>query len=162
MSESSNITSNTALNGNTDLEFLAFKLGEEEYGIEIEKVQELRRYEKVTYVANSPAHVMGVVNLRGIIVPIIDMRIKYKLGTPSYGEFTVVVILNLIGQLTGIVVDSVSDVITLPADQIKSAPPLDAGKDINYLIGIASMDARMLILVDIEKMMSSKESVAAQ
>jgi len=100
----------TDSNGN---EFLAFTLGKEEYGIDILKVQEIRGYEAVTRIANSPDFIKGVVNLRGIIVPIVDMRIKFQLGEPTYDQFTVVIILNIGGRVVGMVVDSVSDVITL-------------------------------------------------
>ena len=139
------------------LEFLAFTLGQEEYGIDIQKVQELRGYDTVTRIANAPEHIKGVVNLRGIIVPIIDMRIKFNLGTPSYDQFTVVIILSLASRVLGIVVDSVSDVITLKAEQIKPAPELGAVLDTDYLIGMGTLDERMLILVDIDKLMSSSE-----
>jgi purine-binding chemotaxis protein CheW len=83
------------------LEFLAFRLGDEEYGVDIQKVQELRGYDAVTHIANSPDFIKGVVNLRGIIVPIIDMRIKFTLGTPTYDQFTVVIILCIAGRTFG-------------------------------------------------------------
>jgi purine-binding chemotaxis protein CheW len=136
-------------------EFLAFKLGHEEYGIDILKVQEIRGYESVTRIANSPEFIKGVVNLRGTIVPIIDMRIKFKLGEPVYDQFTVVIILNVANLVAGLVVDSVSDVTTLKPDQIKPAPAMGTTLDMNYLIGLGTIDDRMLILVDIDKLMSS-------
>ena len=139
------------------LEFLAFTLGQEEYGIDIQKVQELRGYDTVTRIANAPEHIKGVVNLRGIIVPIIDMRIKLNLGTPSYDQFTVVIILNMASRVMGMVVDSVSDVITLSPEQIKPAPEMGAVLDTDYLIGLGTLDERMLILVDIDKLMTSAE-----
>ncbi|MES2151787.1 MAG: chemotaxis protein CheW [Pseudomonadota bacterium] len=135
------------------LEFLAFKLGAEEYGIDIQKVQELRGYETVTRVANVPEHIKGVVNLRGHIVPIIDMRIKLGLGAPSYDQFTVVIILNIGKAVMGMVVDSVSDVTTLTPEQIRPAPEMGGGGDAAHLLGLGTVDERMLILVDIDKMM---------
>lgn len=141
----------------TALEFLAFTLGEEEYGVDIQKVQELRGYDAVTRIANAPDYIKGVVNLRGIIVPIIDMRIKFNLGEPTYDQFTVVIILNIGGQVMGMVVDSVSDVTTLTPDQIKPAPEMGASIETDYLIGLGALDERMLILVDIDKLMSSSE-----
>jgi purine-binding chemotaxis protein CheW len=138
-------------------EFLAFKLGREEYGIDILKVQEIRGYEAVTRVASAPEFVKGVINLRGTIVPIVDMRIKFKLGEPTYDQFTVVIILNIQGKVVGIVVDSVSDVITLAQEQVKSAPDMGAGLNGNYLIGLGTIDERMLILIDIDKLMSSAD-----
>jgi len=141
----------------TALEVLAFTLGDEEYGLDIQKVQELRGYDAVTRIANAPAFVKGVVNLRGIIVPIIDMRIKLNLGAPTYDQFTVVIILNLGGRVVGMVVDSVSDVITLAPAQIKQAPEMGAAVESDYLIGLGTIDDRMLILVDVIKLMSSAE-----
>jgi purine-binding chemotaxis protein CheW len=139
------------------LEYLAFTLGQEEYGVDIQKVQELRGYDAVTRIANAPEHIKGVVNLRGIIVPIVDMRIKFNLGTPSYDQFTVVIILNIANRVMGMVVDSVSDVITLSREQIKPAPEMGSVLDTAYLIGLGTLDERMLILVDIDKLMSSED-----
>ncbi|WP_437126299.1 chemotaxis protein CheW [Noviherbaspirillum album] len=138
-------------------EFLAFTLGKEEYGIDILKVQEIRGYETVTRIANAPDFIKGVVNLRGIIVPIVDMRIKFNLGEPTYDQFTVVIILNIGGRVVGMVVDSVSDVITLSPEQIKPAPEMGTALNTDYLIGLGTIDQRMLILVDIDKLMSSAE-----
>jgi purine-binding chemotaxis protein CheW len=135
------------------LEYLAFTLGREEYGVDIQNVQELRGYDTVTCIAKAPDFMKGVVNLRGIIVPIVDMRIKLKLGTPTYDSSTVVIILNIAGRVTGMAVDSVSDVLTLTREQIKPAPTLRAACDTDYVIGIGALDARMLILVDIEKLL---------
>jgi len=139
------------------LEALAFKLGNEEYGIKILKVQEIRGYETVTRIASAPEHVKGVVNLRGTIVPIVDMRIKFNLGEPTYDQFTVVIILNIQDRVVGMVVDSVSDVISLTADQIKPAPDMGGALNTDYLVGLGTVDERMIILVDIDRMMSSEE-----
>jgi purine-binding chemotaxis protein CheW len=138
-------------------EFLAFTLGKEEYGIQILKVQEIRGYESVTRIANAPDFIKGVVNLRGIIVPIVDMRIKFNLGEPTYDQFTVVIILNIGGRVVGMVVDSVSDVTTLSPEQIKPAPEMGTVLNTDYLIGLGTLDQRMLILVDIDRLMSSDE-----
>lgn len=146
-----------ASTGVNRLEVVTFKLGEEEYGIDIQKVQELRGYDAVTRIANAPEYIKGVVNLRGIIVPIIDMRIKFKLGDPTYDQFTVVIVLNIAGRVVGMVVDSVSDVITLTGDQIKPAPEMGSVLDADYLIGLGTLEERMLILVDIDRLMSSDE-----
>ncbi|HEY8025741.1 MAG TPA: chemotaxis protein CheW [Burkholderiaceae bacterium] len=144
------------------LEFLAFTLGAEEYGIDIQKVQELRGYDAVTRIANAPQYIKGVVNLRGIIVPIIDMRIKLNLGEPTYDQFTVVIILNLGKRVVGMVVDSVSDVITLTNEQIKPAPAMGSALDSDYLIGLGTVDERMLILVDIARLMSNDDLAVAE
>jgi purine-binding chemotaxis protein CheW len=120
-------------------------------------VQEIRGYDTVTVIANTPEFIKGVINLRGIIVPIIDLRIKFKLGNVEYDQFTVVIILNLQSRVVGIVVDSVSDVLSLTPEQIKAAPMLSASLDTRYIMGLGTVDERMLILVDIEKLMNSQE-----
>ena len=138
-------------------EFLTFTLGNEEYGMDILKVQEIRGYDAVTTIANTPEFIKGVINLRGTIVPIVDLRIKFHLGTVEYNQLTVVIILNLGHRVVGIVVDSVSDVLALTPEQIRPAPDLSAGLDTRYLMGLGTLGERMLILVDIEKLMSSHE-----
>ncbi len=138
-------------------EFLTFRLGNEEYGIEILKVQEIRGYDTITQIANAPEFIKGVVNLRGIIVPIIDMRIKFNLGEATYDRFTVVIILNLSGRVVGIVVDGVSDVIGLDAEQVRPTPEFGGVLNTEYIMGLGTVDDRMLILLDIEKLMSSTD-----
>jgi purine-binding chemotaxis protein CheW len=138
-------------------EFLTFVLGEEEYGIDILKVQEIRGYDAVTRIANAPEFIKGVVNLRGTIVPIVDLRIKFKVGEAVYNDFTVVIILNIAQRTVGVVVDGVSDVIALTADQIRPAPEFGAAVDTRYLTGLGAVEERMLILLDIEGLMSSGE-----
>jgi purine-binding chemotaxis protein CheW len=138
-------------------EFLTFRLGQEEYGIEILKVQEIRGWEQPTTIANAPAFIKGVINLRGTIVPIVDMRIKFNLGEASYDTFTVVIILNVARRIVGMVVDSVSDVITLGAEQVRPAPTFSSSFDTQYITGLGTVDERMLILVDIEELMTSAD-----
>ena len=138
-------------------EFLTFTLGHEEYGVEILKVQEIRSYEAPTTIANAPPFLKGVVNLRGVIVPIVDMRIKFGLGTADYNQFTVVIILNVAHRVVGMVVDSVSDVLQLSGEQIREAPQFGASLDTEYITGLGTVDERMLILIDIEKLMTSSD-----
>ncbi len=138
-------------------EFLAFKLGREEYGIDILRVQEIRSYEEPTRMANAPEYIKGVVNLRGVIVPIIDMRIKFNLEEVKYDGFTVVIVLNIGKQVIGMVVDGVSDVITLAPEQLRPVPELNSAIAGDHLLAIGSLEARMLILLDIEKLMSSAD-----
>ncbi|GGC92174.1 chemotaxis protein CheW [Undibacterium terreum] len=146
----------------TGQEFLAFTLGREEYGIDILKVQEIRGYEAVTRIANAPDFLKGVINLRGIIVPVVDMRIKFNLGEPTYDQFTVVIILNIGGRIVGMVVDSVSDVTTLLPSQVRAAPEMGTTFSTDFLIGLGTLEERMLILVDIDKLMSSPEMGLAE
>ncbi|MRW93137.1 chemotaxis protein CheW [Duganella sp. FT80W] len=150
-------TTATAANEIAGHEYLAFKLGTEEYGIDILKVQEIRGYEAVTRIANAPDFIKGVINLRGIIIPVVDMRIKFNLGEPVYDQFTVVIILNINGRIVGMVVDSVSDVTTLTPEQVKPAPEMGTAFSTDYMIGLGTIDERMLILVNIDKLMSSPE-----
>jgi purine-binding chemotaxis protein CheW len=138
-------------------ELLTFTLGREEYGMDILKVQEIRGYDAVTTIANAPEFIKGVINLRGIIVPIVDMRIKFRLGNVTYNELTVVIILNVASRVVGIVVDGVSDVIALTADQIKPAPEFSSSMDTQYITGLGTVDDRMIIVVDIEKLMTSRD-----
>ena len=149
-SESSSRTTATA----RAAEYLTFRLGEEEYGIDILRVQEIRSYEKPTSIANAPEHLKGVVNLRGVIVPIIDLRIKLGVGEVRYDHLTVVIVLNIGDRVVGVVVDGVSDVLTLEPSQLRPVPALDSNFDPEHLLAIGSVDDRMLILLDIEKFLS--------
>ena len=136
-------------------EYLTFRLDQEEYGLDILKVQEIRGYEPPTRIANAPSFIKGVVNLRGTIVPIVDMRLKFNCSKAQYDSFTVVIILNLRQRVVGIVVDSVSDVMQIAADSIRSAPDIESIIDSSCILGLGSVGERMLILLDIEKLMSS-------
>jgi purine-binding chemotaxis protein CheW len=138
-------------------EFLTFTLGAEEYGIDILKVQEIRGYDAVTKIANSPPFIKGVINLRGVIVPIVDLRIKFNLGEPSYDQFTVVIILNIGKRVMGVVVDGVSDVIQLSSDNLHAAPEFGSILDTRYILGLGTVENRMIIVMDIEKLMTSSE-----
>ena len=138
-------------------EFLAFTLGDETYGIDILTVQEIRAYEPVTKIANTPDFIKGVINLRGVIVPIVDMRLKFRLDAVDFNQFTVVIVLNICGRVIGMVVDGVSDVVDLSSEEIRSAPEFGGSLDTQYLRGMATVDERMIILVDIERLMSSSD-----
>ena len=136
-------------------EYLTFRLGEEEYGIDILKVQEIRGYEQPTRIANAPEFIKGVVNLRGTIVPIVDMRLRFNCSEVEYNAFTVVIILNLGRRVVGIVVDSVSDVMALAADAVRPAPDIESAIDSGCILGLGSVGERMLILLDIERLMGN-------
>ena len=142
-------------------EFLTFRLGAEEYGIDILKVQEIRSYEAPTRIANAPSFIKGVVNLRGVIVPIVDLRLKLGCETAEYNGFTVVIVLNVKGRVVGAVVDSVSDVLELSKDAIKEAPEMASSVDSACITGIGSLKQdgheRMLILMDIEALMANSD-----
>ncbi|MGQ5523997.1 chemotaxis protein CheW [Chitinimonas sp. PSY-7] len=143
-------------------EYLVFTLGLEEYGIDILKVQEIRGYDQVTAIANTPPFIKGVINLRGTIVPIVDLRIKFSLGEPTYDQFTVVIILNVAKRVIGIVVDGVSDVITLVSEQIRPAPEFGVTLNTEYIQGLGTLDERMIILADIERLLTSQDMQLAE
>ncbi|MCG6656211.1 chemotaxis protein CheW [Halomonas campisalis] len=138
-------------------EFLVFSLGDEEYAVDILKVQEIRGYENVTRIANAPDFIKGVTNLRGVIVPIVDLRIKFHLDKVEYGGQTVVIVVNVEDRVVGIVVDGVSDVMTLSPDQIKPAPEFGVTLSSDFLSGLGSLEDRMLVIVDIDKLLTSDE-----
>jgi purine-binding chemotaxis protein CheW len=138
-------------------ELLTFTLGREEYGIDILKVQEIRSYDAVTTIANAPEFIKGVINLRGIIVPIVDLRLKFRLGTATYDALTVVIILSVARRVVGIVVDAVSDVITLAPQQMRPAPEFGSALDTRFITGLGTVGERMLILADIERLMTSAD-----
>lgn len=138
-------------------EFLVFQLGDEEYAIDILKVQEIRGYENVTRIANTPESIKGVTNLRGVIVPILDMRIRFRLSEPTYNEHTVVIVVNIGTRIVGIVVDGVSDVLSLSENQIKPVPEFGVGLPLAYLQGLGNLEDRMLVLVNIDKLLTSEE-----
>jgi len=142
---------------NQDNEVLSFRLGKEEYAISILKVQEIRGYEEPTLLPSAPACIKGIMNLRGSIVPIVDMRILFRLGEPTYDQFTVVIVLNIKNHVIGMVVDSVSDVVTLSTEQVRPAPEMGTTADGDYITGLGTVGERMLILLDIDRLMSSEQ-----
>lgn len=138
-------------------QYLTLRLGDESYAIDILRVQEIRSYEQPTKMVNSPSFIKGVINLRGVIVPIVDLRLKLHIGEADYTEFTVVIILNIHGTVVGAVVDAVSDVVTLSADMIKAAPQFDSGIEARFVLGLAHLAERTLIVMDMETLLSHSE-----
>ena len=151
--EATQSTSTAALSG----QYLTLRLGGEEYAIYILRVQEIRSYEETTSMVNSPSFVKGVVNLRGVIVPIVDLRMKLNIANVEYNEFTVVIILNVKGTVIGAVVDGVSDVVTLDSKIIKPAPQFESSIESRFIVGLANIGERMLIVMNIETLMSHSE-----
>ena len=138
-------------------EYLTFRLGKEEYGIDILRVQEIRSYEQPTRLAHAPDFIKGVIDLRGVIVPIVDLRLKLHCAQAEYTDFTVVIILNVGGTVLGAVVDAVADVVALQAEAIKPAPQFQGQVDSSFVRGIATVGERMLIVLDIESLLSGSE-----
>ncbi|BDT66814.1 chemotaxis protein CheW [Comamonadaceae bacterium OS-1] len=139
-------------------EYLLFRLGSVEYGIDILKVQEIRGYEQPTRIANAPDYLKGVLHLRGVIVPVMDLRVKLAQEQANFDSLTVTVILNLEKSPVGVVVDSVSDVIVLAPEQIRPTPHFDGDINADHILGLGTLgesdEERMLILLDIEKMLA--------
>ena len=138
-------------------EYLTFRLGDEEYGIDILKVQEIRGYENPTRIANAPHFLKGVVNLRGTIVPIVDLRLRFGCESAEYNDFTVSIVLHIGNRTVGTVVDSVSDVMEIPVEAVRNAPDLNSAIDATYIRGLAQVGERMVILLDIESMLLSPD-----
>ncbi|MBT0568772.1 chemotaxis protein CheW [Curvibacter sp. CHRR-16] len=148
-----------ALNATVDNlnQYLAFKLGTEEYVIDILQVQEIRSYEQPTKMANSPSYIKGVINLRGVIVPIVDLRLKLNQAQVEYNDFTVVIILKVRSTVVGVVVDGVSDVVNIAPNTIQPAPQFNAGIEARFIRGIAHQGQRALIVMDMNALMSNAE-----
>jgi purine-binding chemotaxis protein CheW len=142
-------------------EYLTFTLGAEDYALDILNVQEIRSYERPTAMPGVPAFVKGVVNLRGAIVPIADLRVKFALCEAKYDALTVVIIMNVGDRTVGVVVDGVSDVVGVSAEQIRPAPDFATALDARYLAGLILAEDRMLVLVDIEKVLGQMSMVPA-
>jgi purine-binding chemotaxis protein CheW len=138
-------------------EVLVFLLGEEEYGVDILKVQEIRGYDRVKPIPNAPDYLKGVIGLRGLVVPIVDLRMKFQLESVRYDQFTVVVILRIAGRVIGVVVDGVCDVVALDPSEVRAAPHLGSIVDSSYIAGLVTREERMVLLLDIEKLLSSGE-----
>lgn len=138
-------------------EYLGFLLGNEEYAIDILRVKEIRGYTEPTTIADAPPFVKGVINLRGNIVPIVDLRMRFGLENITYTPFTVVIVLNVMARTLGIVVDNVSDVFRLSAQDIRPAPDFSGIFHSRYIQGLANVGDKMLIVTDIEALMASSE-----
>ena len=138
-------------------EYLAFSLGGEEYAVKILQVQEIRAYERVTRIANMPPFIKGVMNLRGAVVPVVDLRVRFNVGAAEYNASTIVIVINIGPRTIGMVVDGVSDVVAIKASELRPAPQIAGVLTAEFLEGVAILDKRMLIIVDINGLMSSKE-----
>jgi purine-binding chemotaxis protein CheW len=138
----------------TEEQFLTFKLCGQEYGISALKVQEIKGWEKVTPIPNSPPYIRGVLNLRGLIVPVIDLRLRFNMEEIGYTAVTAIVVVNISDRLAGLVVDSVSDVIEVSDEQRCVAPDFEGHKDREFISGLAQIDGKLLILLDVNQMVN--------
>ena len=143
-------------------EFLTFLLAGEEYGVDILRVQEIKGWDSVTTIPNTPEYIRGVINLRGTIVPIIDMRLRFNLEKKEYDATTVVIVLNVLNEdkpnrTMGVVVDAVSDVYNVPLKDIKPAPDFGTAVDTEFVTGLATVGEVMVIVLDIDHMLNAAE-----
>lgn len=143
-------------------QFLTFLLGAEQYGVEILKVQEIKGYSAVTPIPNTPSYIKGVMNLRGIVVPIIDLRVKFSMDAGEYSKFTVIIVVNVGEKVMGLVVDAVSDVLDIAASEIRMPPDLGARVDTRFISGMANIGERMTVLLDIERLLSDEEAAVLE
>jgi purine-binding chemotaxis protein CheW len=146
-------------------EFLTFMLAGEEYGVDILRVQEIKGWNEVTNIPNTPDYIRGVINLRGTIVPIIDMRLRFKLESKDYDATTVVVVLRVKNEngndrTMGVVVDGVSDVYNVPLRDIKPSPDFGMAVDTDFINGLATVDDKMVIVLNIDHMLNANELAA--
>lgn len=141
-------------------QYLTFTLGEEEYGVEILKVQEIKGYSAVTPIPNTPPYIRGVMNLRGTIIPVMDLRAKFGLAATAYNQFTVIIVVLVGTKVVGVIVDAVSDVLNIPSTDIQAAPDFGAQVETRFISGMAKAGEKLIVLVDIEKVISDDEIAA--
>lgn len=138
-------------------QFLTFTLGEEEYGIDILKVQEIKGYSTITRIPRAPSYIKGVMNLRGTIVPIIDLRSKFGLEPTNYDQFTVIIVVVVQGRAMGLIVDTVSDVLNIPAGDIQPTPEFSGSLDTDFISGMGKSGDKLIILLDVHKVLGIDE-----
>lgn len=142
-----------------DAQYLTFTLANEEYGVEILRVQEIRGYTAPTPVPNTPTWVKGVMNLRGTVVPVFDVRLKFGMEPSEYDRFTVIVVVNVGTRVVGLIVDAVSDVLDIPADSIQPAPDMGGAIDTSMLQGLARNGDRLTLLLDADRFVGMDANV---
>ena len=138
----------------SDNQFLTFRLDGQDYGISILKIQEIKGWDKVTPIPNSPAYIKGVLNLRGVIVPIIDLRLRFGLVEAERNILTVIIVANVGGRLAGIVVDAVSDVINIDSEHLCEAPEYEGQQNREFIKGLAQVEGKLLVLLDIDRLVN--------
>ena len=141
-------------------QYLTFSLGQEEYGIEILKVQEIKGYSAITPIPNTPPHVKGVMNLRGTVVPVVDLRSKFSMETVEYTKFTVIIVVTIGAKIAGLVVDAVSDVLNIPASDIRPAPDFGSRADTRFITGMANSGEKLAVLLDVDRLLSEEDLAA--
>jgi len=140
---------------------LTFQLGAEEYGIEILKVQEIRGYAGVTPIPNTPAYILGVMNLRGTVIPVVDLRTRFAMPNQEYNKFTVIVVVTVRDKVIGLVVDAVSDVLDVLPSQVRERPDMGARTDMRFIGGMATVGEKLVVLLDIERLLGEDDLQSA-
>lgn len=158
--EQMNMTTSTADYTGDVNQYLTFCLGEEEYGIEILKVQEIKGYSAITYIPNTPPHIKGVMNLRGTVIPVVDLRAKFSMPAVDYNKFTVIIVVTVGEKILGLVVDAVSDVLNIAPGEVRPAPDFGARVDTKFISGVASLNDKLAVLLDIHKLLSEDDLAA--
>lgn len=138
-------------------QYLTFRLGQEEYGVEILKVQEIRGCSAITPVPNAPAYLKGVMNLRGTIVPVVDLRAKFSMPEAEYNRFSVIIVLTVGAKVMGLIVDAVSDVLNIARGDIQAPPDFGAQVDARFIGGMVRAGDKLLVLLDIDRVLSGAE-----
>jgi purine-binding chemotaxis protein CheW len=141
-------------------QFLTFCLGAEEYGIDILRVQEIRGYSTITAIPNTPSYIKGVMNLRGAVVPVVDLRAKFGMPEVAYNKFTVIIVVTVASRIAGLVVDAVSDVLNIARSEIERTPEFDTTVDTSFMTGLAKSGDKLVLLLDIEKVMGAADIAA--
>ncbi len=141
-------------------QFLTFPLGAEEYGVEILKVQEIRGYQAVTPIPNTPSYIRGVMNLRGTIIPVVDLRAKLAMNETEYNQFTVIIVVNVGTKVMGLVVDGVSDVLNIPREDIQATPDFGSDVDARFISGMAKAGDKLVVLLDIDAVLVGDDALA--
>jgi purine-binding chemotaxis protein CheW len=142
-------------------QFLTFSLGQEEYGIELLKVQEIKGYSAITPIPNTPAHIKGVMNLRGAVIPIVDLRTRFGMDAIEYTQFNVIIVINVGAKIMGLLVDAVSDVLNVASDDIRPAPDFGAHVDTRFISGMASAGDKVAVLLDLDTLLSEADLAPA-
>jgi purine-binding chemotaxis protein CheW len=135
-------------------QYLTFTLGREEYGIEILKVQEIKGYSAITPIPNTPAHIKGVMNLRGTVIPVVDLRSKFSMEPVDYDKFTVIIVVMMGAKVAGLVVDAVSDVLNIATADIRPAPDFGSRADTRFITGLVSNGDKLAVLLDIDTLIT--------
>ena len=146
-----------AVNSGESKQYLTFDLADEHYGVDILKVQEIKGYSAVTRIPNTPDYLKGVLNLRGTIVPIVDLRLKFDMGATEPTSFTVIVVVNVRERVMGFLVDGVSDVLELASKDVQPPPELGSKVDITFVAGIGNCNDRLVTLLDVDRVMSEED-----